>query len=569
MEKNANNVKDIQGTLNTSYSSLKKFVSRFFEGIINTSQQESRTLLNFIINVVENSEFPFILLLNEQDSAAILISLFYTDGQHDLITKLMQKCIEKLNFESRGSSSIEYILNAASSLGIPSDCKQREPTNIEKIYLEYKSIMTDCQFFKNYLEEIINEDYDEHNLLEILKRIKQIISTNYNVNDANYPIYIYDFLQQLSQNLSNYEDYFIKKLREIKKDSLYTPFSSSIQKNNSIKDLSQIDIRQRTSFYYEELLAIEEGLHVEYKDYRWPLSSNLIETLKNQICGFLNSQGGRVYIGVSDDRIVKGVYLKPKKKDLIRNQITNYTSDFWPKCRTSKIDVMFIPVKTKNKSEEKYLENIYVIKIIIRQGDVNKLYSSISKGINAYVRLPGQCVLLSAEEITDEIVRRKENPKNGIEDSAYADPQPENPNENFIPNNKNNIDIKTIFTQLNKKGEIKKQDSFKNKPNTNTNIANLSPSEKGININKQLEDTYTLSIQGIPRTVRKSEIVELLKDTFYSSERVFVDANGFCQGWAFVNYPNKVSAEFTMKKLKGVSIGGVKLSVKLKQKNEI
>ena len=354
MEKNANNIKDIQSALNTSYSSLKKFVNRFFEGMVNSSQHESRTLLNFIINVVDNFEFPLILLLNEQDSAAILISLFYSDGQHDLITKLIQKCVEKLNFEPRGSSSIEYILNAASSLGIPTDCKQRQPTNIEKIYLEYKSIMTDCQFFKNYLEEIINEDYDEHNLLEILKRIKQMISTNYNVNDANYPIYIYDFLQQLSQNLSNYEDYFIKKLREIKKDSLYTPFSSPIQKNNSITDLSQIDIKQRTSFYYEELLAIEEGLHVEYKDYRWPLSSNLIETLKNQICGFLNSQGGRVYIGVSDDRIVKGVYLKPKKKDLIRNQITNYTSDFWPKCRTSKIEVMFIPVKTKNKSEENY-----------------------------------------------------------------------------------------------------------------------------------------------------------------------------------------------------------------------
>lgn len=565
MEKNFKLNHDMQSILNTSYSSLKKFVNSFFEEILPANLNQQKLLINFVIDVIDKLEFPFVLFINDDGKIAILMSLFYEDGLQELLTKLFQKCVEKFEFEGIGNSSIEIILNAANSLEINIVQKHKEITNLEKIYLEYKNVIHDCHFFKNYLEEIINEDYDEFSLLEILKRIKRMISTNYNVNDFNYPIYVYDFLQHLSENLSNFEDYFIKKLREIKKDSLYTPFSSTLQ-NVPKSDFSQVDIRYRTSFYYDELLSIEEGLHVEYKNYRWPLSSNLIDTLKNQMCGFLNSLGGRVYIGVNDDRIVKGVYLKPKKKDLIRNQITNYTFDFWPKCRTNKIEVTFIPIKTKNKSEEKYLENIYVIKIIVKQGDPNKLYSTSSKGFNAYVRLPGQCVLLSAEEITDEIVKRRENPKNSVDDKAFDDPQPENANEGKILGTGNDDDdINTIFKELTKKNETKSDDK-KNKPKKN--LDSMFSSEKGIKIENQLNDNFTITLQNIPKSAVKTDVLNLFIDTNFSSERIFVDNDGNCQGWGFINYASKTLAENALRKLKGAVIQGNKISAKLKLKSE-
>jgi len=564
MEKNSKLNHDMQSILNTSYSSLKKFVNSFFEEILSANLNQQKLLINFVIDVIDKLEFPFVLLINDDGKIAILMSLFYENGLQELLTKMFKKCIEKFEFEGKENSSIEIILNASNSLEINIVHKRKELTNLEKIYIEYKNVIHDCHFFKNYLEEIINEDYDEFSLLEILKRIKQMISTNYNVNDYNYPIYVYDFLQNLSENLSNFEDYFIKKLREIKKDSLYTPFSSTLQ-NVPKSDFSQVDIRYRTSFYYDELLSIEEGLHVEYKNYRWPLSSNLIDTMKNQMCGFLNSLGGRVYIGVNDDRIVKGVYLKPKKKDLIRNQITNYTCDFWPKCRTNKIEVTFIPIKTKNKSEEKYLENIYVIKIIVKQGDPNKLYSTSSKGFNAYVRLPGQCVLLSAEEITDEIIKRKESPKIPVDDKVFDDPQPENPYEGkILGSGDDDDDINTIFKELTKKNGTKTEDK-KNK--SKKNLDPLLSSEKGIKIENQPNDTFTITLQNIPKSAVKTDVLNLLFDTNFSSERIFVDSDGKCQGWGFINYASKTLAENALKKLKGALIQGNKISAKLKLKN--
>ena len=84
----------------------------------------------------------------------------------------------------------------------------------------------------------------------------------------------------------------------------------------------------------------------------------------------LNSIGGRIYLGITDDKIVKGIFLNYKKRDLIRNDLINYTYDFYPKCRTKKIDILFIPIK--NMKKNKFQNTLYVIKIIVHQGDTDK-----------------------------------------------------------------------------------------------------------------------------------------------------------------------------------------------------
>jgi hypothetical protein len=90
-------------------------------------------------------------------------------------------------------------------------------------------------------------------------------------------------------------------------------------------------------------------------------------------------QGGRIYIGITDEKIVKGTLLKRKKRDNVRNEIANFTYDFFPQCRTNKIEVVFLPVK--NKNYESFIENVWVIKIIVKQGDVDKLYSVTNRAI--------------------------------------------------------------------------------------------------------------------------------------------------------------------------------------------
>lgn len=198
--------------------------------------------------------------------------------------------------------------------------------------------------------------------------------------------------------------------------------------------------RNRTSFFQNEFISYEEDESIEYKCYNLPLrisyqngfscgedqhTQKLVDNLKKQICGLLNNKGGRVYIGINDDRKVDGVFLNPKQRDETRNTLINLTSDFYPKCRTDKIKISMIPVK--NAAGE-YINNKYIVKIIVKKGDSCKLYSVSSKFYKSYMRLHGQCVELSSIEIEKEIIERnnkKEEISNSNNFDNFIDPEPE------------------------------------------------------------------------------------------------------------------------------------------------
>ena len=235
-----------------------------------------------------------------------------------------------------------------------------------------------------------------------------------------------------------------------------------------------IPLKNRTFFYKDEELIYGEDLYIEFKNYKFPFLNQNVEEIKKQICGFLNSKGGRIYIGIDDKKIIKGIQLEYKKLDEIRNNIINYTFDFFPKCRINKIRVYFIPIKNENNI---YIKNLYIIKIIIHQGDTNQLYSIIEKGgFISFMRLSGQCVNLTAQEIRNEIINRNKFPDKCINENEFKDPQPDNPE--MIKNNDfnllnsmiNNINLSNQnYKNYNNRG---KTINKKNRRNFNKNIHN-------------------------------------------------------------------------------------------------
>ncbi|MCK6603547.1 MAG: putative DNA binding domain-containing protein [Ignavibacteriaceae bacterium] len=58
----------------------------------------------------------------------------------------------------------------------------------------------------------------------------------------------------------------------------------------------------------KEIIKKGEGIETEFKECKENLSKNLFET----VCAFLNRHGGNIFLGVSDDREIKGVE-KPEK----------------------------------------------------------------------------------------------------------------------------------------------------------------------------------------------------------------------------------------------------------------
>ncbi|MCH8519868.1 MAG: ATP-binding protein [Nanoarchaeota archaeon] len=54
-----------------------------------------------------------------------------------------------------------------------------------------------------------------------------------------------------------------------------------------------------------ELIALGEGQNLEFKE---SFSSNdMRRVIKNTICGFANSEGGKILVGVRDDGSIKGI----------------------------------------------------------------------------------------------------------------------------------------------------------------------------------------------------------------------------------------------------------------------
>ena len=49
-------------------------------------------------------------------------------------------------------------------------------------------------------------------------------------------------------------------------------------------------------------------MQIEYKNYSFPFNVKHKEQFKKQICAFLNSKGGRIFIGITDDKVVNVIH---------------------------------------------------------------------------------------------------------------------------------------------------------------------------------------------------------------------------------------------------------------------
>ena len=164
-------------------------------------------------------------------------------------------------------------------------------------------------------------------------------------------------------------------------------------------------IRYRNHFIKEEKLKEEESETIEYKHYIPPFNENAIFIIQKTINAFLNTRGGRIYIGINDYKVVKGIYLSESEKDKTGNYLINLTKDFYPQCRRDKIKVFFIPVK--NENNDFIIPNLYVIKLIIHQGDIKHLYSTMYFSFTSYYRVNSQNIILKSNEISDLIYNRR------------------------------------------------------------------------------------------------------------------------------------------------------------------
>ena len=416
-----------------SYSNYLKVIEELQDLLINDPfNPEIESYLKVILSILSQRTGPSTLegLLN-YDLKEQLITIYFE--HKETIDMIYKYIFIKLHFNNEIARDLKQIF-------VPkciSYEKERSPTRSEELYMDIISLSREYDTFeingmkdKNYLNIFPQK------LNSIKNKYTNIVRNNLEKLDK------FDkcFFEDLIDILNEMNEEIKGKKKQIKK-------RTKNYKNVNINNVKGIPLKDRTFFYDNERLIFGEDMFIEYKNYTFPFSDKNKEEFKKQICSFLNSKGGRIYIGISDDKVVHGNLLNYHEKDKNTNEIVNLTYDFFPKCRT-KVDVTFIPIKNK---DNKYIKNLYVIKIIVSQGDTDTLYSITNKGgFISYLRLKGQCALLTAEEIKKELINRDKNPEKPISPKEFNDPQPDNPELNNTNNNYSNKKNKILENQLKK-----------------------------------------------------------------------------------------------------------------------
>ena len=401
----------------TKSTTFNEYLSLFYifisSNLYNIGNKEIiQNQLKFFIDLGREKKIPACILLSSENILNKIIELYFE--YPILVKELLEIIYDVFNFEMLIPNDIQERIKEIIDNGIEIKTYpiRYEKTNIERLFEETIYLCNALGF----LEYNTNEDINIY-----LERYEEI-KLNYQKLNNEMDQFTKDFFNLL----------FFKQLDEIinnKKPNIQN--NINLLDKNKKENVENIPLKKRTFFYINEELIYGEDLYIAFKNYLFPLKNNTIEELKKTICGFLNSKGGRIYIRITNSKIVKGVYMDYKKRDSIRNDIINYTYDFFPKCRTNKLNIVFIPIKDYNGN---YKENLYIIKIIIYEGDTNQLYSITEKGFISYIRLQNQCICLNALEIREEIIKRENNPEIKINDNEFNEPEPEIPN--FQNNNK-------------------------------------------------------------------------------------------------------------------------------------
>ena len=529
-------------TLNSSFFIQKIFIEIIVQLINNSFIYNNisdlsilEKLKGILPDTIIKLGIPFCDLIIENSQ---ILNYFYDlyFGENSRNKNILLNLIDIFNFESlqinpaddllerlraKDSYNYEFIKNK----------KRKNKTEIEYLYDEISFLYSNLRIRINIEENLENEILKifESSIKEVINRLNKLKKQN------QYPLSIFEYFQE---KINNFENLFKKSNNINKSPSNFNINNINLENNISeiLKKIREIPLKDRTSFYKDEELTQGEDEFTEFKNYYLPLTEEKGEELKRQFCAFLNNKGGRLYIGINDQKIVKGIILNYKKCDDLRNLLVNYTYDFYPKCRLDKIKVYFIPIK--NIQNNKFINDLYIVKIIILQGDPFILYSMTNKGFKSAIRLQGQCANLTAEEITKEIIRRGKlgesqnfNFANYSNNKQFNDPEPE---KNYEYESDSNDTEENIIVDKN----------------------------KTIKINKK--DIITVTVKNLDKNLDVKDIYDKFKDCG-SIEQKFYSKEGKSRGYGFLKFCNENNVISTIKNFDNLQIGKYKISLMIKK----
>jgi len=549
------------------------FIKNNFNGFPNAKSIKNITkIFNILPYLIKNLDLPFAsLFLEENDLLQILIEIYATYNEFSgPISSIFENiyilfdAIEDHLFEN----PIEDWKDILFDLDIINENKiylvNNDLTNLQTMFINLNNLYDNWIQYRNMGNNIEEENlgyFDE--CLKLYIEELQMLQ-----NDDNISMASLEYFEEMIIKIENFRnEKFLNGKQYINNQiSLEDQFNNiningnyevpKINKNtNQIKkqnikeilnNLHKIPLNKRTFFYKNEKISEDENLLIEYKDYYFPFGDKQIMELKRQICGFINSEGGRLYIGITDQKIIKGIVLNNSSLNSFQNLLFSCIDNFSPKISDRKITVYYIPIK--NIESDQYIENLYVIKLIIYPGDPRILYSMSPKTFFSSIRLQGQCANLTAEEIHKNIIDRHKN-KNIIikNEKDFDDPPPE------INKDKDNfyMDIEDEINQ----SEINQRESFY--------FANRKNRRRKRRRNKNKQGKIiSVKIFNIDENILVKDLQMIFKDCGCFSFRFFQKRNGKSKGFGYIYFNDDNSANLFIQSYTNAMLGNKILKFK-------
>ena len=583
---NINLIKGLISMLSIDLNKQKNFINHLNELINSISLANQQSFIEFQnINIIlpiliSELKIPFCDLIHDNNNIINYYVNNFINTKSEIIKKILINFINVFNFKSEVETPADNIIQSLqvydNEIKEMLNNKRNNKTEIEEIYdnlyslynkitkegindkiTEYKLFIKEkkdiinvleesnkypngtVEFFRekiNKIEELRNT-LSNQNIININSNLNYLNNCNLNFNKCNNNTNnnkIFNFLNQ---------PFFFNNFNKINNNINNLNYNGlSVEEKNKLKE---IPLKDRDFFYLNEELNEGKDEYIEFKYYNYPFNQEKIDEIKRQYCGFLNNHGGRMYFGIDDLKIVKGIHLNYKERDTIRNELINYSYDFYPKCRINKINVDFKPIK--NPQNKKNINNLYVIQIIIFPGEPYNLYSITNKGgFISTLRLPGQCINLTAEEIHSEIMRRGELLKEKYSSKKNEDNEIEDDEEDINKNINNNE-----YNNNENSNEDTTQDN-------NEKIEKVEESDESSSDNKT-KIIYVVKISNIDTSLKIKNINKYFNECGSNcSYQKFPAKNGKSEGYGEIHFPKKETAKSFIDKYNKISLCGKK-----------
>jgi len=533
--------------------------------------------LDLLIKFINFLGVPFAYQLNEPEILNALSSCY---NEHPELKKRVNTIFnlvdQAISFDKDGLEMNEYV-KLVNKLEPDFKWTSRKPKNdFENSILRAQDVLRLGLLTNSTLT--FQGDAKKENIAKILACLDKIkaLKDSADLFRSEYLPIEYEFLSDIMLKICEVENSLLKYSKDIQKELE----AQEEQKHRDRIERSVITIPRkkmealeqelhlRTYFTLNEILIPDEGERIEYKSYYYPFNEILEKTLQKTICSFLNQKGGRIYLGVrDDDKKVTGLVLTPKDRDSLKLDVYRLLNDFYPTIsHEDLIKVYFLPVCDENK---KAIPGRVVVKILVKQGDQDKIYSVMKRSLKCFMRKDGFCKVLEADQIIS-ILKKKWSPGGGedrVNPKEFDDPKPENLIDlKFVSAGKKlmkereeeKVDSVQKAQNSPNKGKLDHQDSQKVQKSPKQGDSNQQPGKKmndlldilKINVPKKGE-THGFKLTGLPFDTTLEEVNALFKNYKLAAIPKLNPTQATNDAHAFINFYEMDQGVMAMSEIDG------------------